>query len=106
MTVPEIDVAALAELHAHGATIIDVRNPDEYEAGHVPAATLIPLPEFAVRIDEVPTGEAIYVICAVGGRSLKAAELLAERGVDATNVAGGTKAWIAAGLPVTVGAQP
>ncbi len=106
MTVPEIDVTALADLHAAGATVIDVRNPDEYEAGHVPGATLIPLPEIPDRVGEIPLGEPVYLICAVGGRSMRAAEFLAAQGADVTNIAGGTKGWIAAGLPTTAGDQP
>ena len=103
MDVPEIEAPALADLHARGVTLIDVRNPDEYEAGHVPGARLIPLPEVSDRADEVPAGEPVYVICAVGVRSRRACELLAGRGRDVTNVAGGTKGWIEAGLPVTRG---
>jgi len=104
--IPEIDVDTLAELHAGGVTIIDVRNPDEYDEAHVPGVTLIPLPEVAARIDEVPTGEPVYIICAVGGRSRRAGELLADHGVDAINVAGGTKAWIASGHPTSSGDTP
>jgi rhodanese-related sulfurtransferase len=104
--VPEIDAGALAELHATGVTVIDVRNPDEYEAGHVPGARLIPLPEVSDRVDEVPGGTPVYVICALGGRSRKACELLAAQGRDVTNVAGGTKGWIDAGRPVTTGSEP
>jgi rhodanese-related sulfurtransferase len=104
--IPQIDVASLARAHAAGATVLDVRNPDEYEAGHVPGAVLIPLPELAERVDEVPTGAPLYVICAMGGRSQKAAEHLAAGGRDVANVAGGTTAWIEAGFDVTSGSQP
>ena len=106
MDVPEIDVSTLADLQARGATVIDVRNPDEYEAGHVPGARLIPLPEVPERVDEVPGDGPVYVICAMGGRSRKACELLQAQGRDVTNVAGGTKAWIEEGHTVTVGSQP
>lgn len=106
MDIPEIDVAALAELHAAGATIIDVRNPDEYKTAHVPGVALIPLPEVADRIAEIPAEAPVYVICAVGGRSRKACEVLSAQGRDATNVAGGTNAWVEAGYPVTTGLTP
>ena len=106
MDVSEIDVEALAKLHADGATVIDVRNPDEYESGHVPGARLIPLPEVAERVDEVPEGEPVYVICAMGGRSHKAAEFFRANGIDAVNVAGGTKAWIEADQPTNTGMEP
>jgi rhodanese-related sulfurtransferase len=104
--VPEIDVPAFAALHASGATVIDVRNPDEYEAGHVPGAELIPLPEVPARVAEVPDDGPVYVICAVGGRSRKACEVLAGHGRRVTNIAGGTKGWIEAGLPVNTGTTP
>ena len=106
MTVPEIDVHELARLHATGATIVDVRNQDEYDDAHVPGVQLIPLPEFAARVDEIPAEGPVYVICAVGGRSRKAAELLISKGVDATNVAGGTKGWIDAGYDTNTGDAP
>ena len=106
MDVPEIDVAQLASLVDGGAFVLDVRNPDEYDEAHVPGVTLIPLPEVPDRSGEVPTDRPVYVICAAGARSRKAAEYLIPLGVDATNVAGGTNAWIEAGNPVSRGEQP
>ena len=106
LPVPEIDVEQFAALHNSGSTVIDVRMPDEYESGHVPGARLIPLPELPDRISEVPVGEPVYFVCAGGGRSRKAAEYLAAQGIDATNVAGGTKAWIESGKPTNTGTEP
>jgi rhodanese-related sulfurtransferase len=103
MPVPEIDVHELARRREQGASLLDVRNPDEWETARVPGAPLIPLPELAERADEVPAGEPLYVICAVGGRSAKAAEHLRSLGVDAVNVTGGTRAWIEAGYPTESG---
>lgn len=103
MEVPEIDVAELAEARRGGATLIDVREPDEYEQAHVPGARLVPLATVPERLDEVPDAGAVYVICAKGGRSLKAAEFYRSQGIDAINVAGGTSAWIDAGQPVDTG---
>lgn len=97
--VPEIDVSELAEVHAAGALVIDVRSDEEYAAGHVPGAHLIPLPDVVERIDEVPTTGTVYVICGSGPRSAKAVEHYRTQGIDAVNVAGGTRAWIDAGLP-------
>jgi rhodanese-related sulfurtransferase len=101
--IPEIDIAALADLHAQGAAVIDVRNPDEYEDAHVPGATLIPLPEVPDRVAEFPTDRRVYLICAVGGRSMRAGEFLAAQGLDVVNIAGGTKEWVAAGHPTNSG---
>jgi rhodanese-related sulfurtransferase len=107
MDVPEIDVAVLAERRQEGAPVIDVRTPDEYVEGHVPGAVLLPLPELVERVDEVPDdGKPVYLICAVGNRSARAAEYLRGQGVDAINVTGGTVAWIDAGQPVATGEQP
>ncbi len=106
MDVPEVDIATFAERHAEGSPVIDVREPDEYAEGHVPGAVLIPLGEVADRSGEVPTGATVYVICAKGGRSMRAAEHLATDGRDVVNVAGGTTGWIDAGLPTVAGDRP
>lgn len=106
MTVPEVDIEAFAGLHGDGVTVIDVREPHEYEEAHVSGARLIPLGEVADRAAEVPEGETVYVICAMGGRSMRAAEHLAGLGRDVVNVAGGTKGWIEAGHPTVAGDQP
>jgi len=101
----EVDLEAFAEAHAKGATLLDVRNPDEYEERHVPGAILIPLDELGDRLDEVPKASPLYVICARGGRSLRAAEALAGEGFDALSVAGGTIAWADSGRPVATGPE-
>lgn len=106
MDVPEIDIAEAARRLDAGTPVIDVREPDEYEDGHVPGAPLIPLGDVADRADEVPTDREVLIICKAGGRSRKAAEVLRARGVDAVNIAGGTMAWIEAGHPVVTGADP
>lgn len=105
MSVPEIDVHELATLREQGATLLDVRNPDEWAEARVPGVPLIPLPELAERVDEVPDGEPLYVICAGGVRSAKAVEHLRGLGRDAVNIAGGTKAWVEAGYPTDSGAE-
>ncbi len=98
-----MDLRTLASAHAGGAVVLDVRNPDEYNAGHVPGAKLIPLGELSARQDEIPGGDPIYVICATGGRSLAATKAMIEAGYRAVSVMGGTKAWIEAGHPVVKG---
>ncbi|HEX6569658.1 MAG TPA: rhodanese-like domain-containing protein [Acidimicrobiales bacterium] len=106
MDVPEIDITELAVLQASDVPLIDVREPDEYTAAHVPGATLIPLATVPDNVDRVPVDGTVYVICARGGRSLRAAEFLRAQGVDAVNVAGGTLAWVDAGHSVTTGMEP
>lgn len=103
MDVPEIDVNELASRRAGGAPLIDVREDDEYAEARVPGAQHIPLGEVAERVDEVSSEGTVYVICARGGRSAKAVEHYRSVGIDAVNVAGGTLAWIDAGLPTDSG---
>jgi rhodanese-related sulfurtransferase len=103
MAAPEISVTELADLHAQGATIVDVREPDEYEEFHVPGVRLIPLGEVPERMGEIPSDERVYVICKSGGRSARAVEFLNEQGYDTVSVAGGSTAWADAGHPVDSG---
>jgi len=101
----EITVDELAPLHAQGGiTIIDVREPDEYAAAHVPGARLVPLATVPDAVDSLPVDERLYVICHSGARSLRAADYLLARGLDAVSVAGGTSAWVHRGLEYDTGA--
>lgn len=86
--------------------LIDVREPDEYVAGHVPGAKLIPLATVPVRTSELDKTKTQYVICKSGGRSAQAAQFLIEQGFAAINIAGGTMAWIELGEEVNLGEQP
>jgi rhodanese-related sulfurtransferase len=106
MDVPEIDVAELARVRAAAVPLIDVREPDEYTAAHVPGALLVPLATVPDRLADVPAEGTVYVICAKGARSLRAAEFYRSQGIDAVNVAGGTTAWVDAGQPVSTGMEP
>lgn len=81
--------------------VIDVRNPDEYAAGHVPNASLIPHTTVFARKDELPTNKDIIFVCAVGQRSALAAEMAAATGLTRLyNLEGGTDAWVKAGQPI------
>ena len=101
--VPEVDVTGLARALEAGAPLVDVRTEDEYVGGHVPGALLVPLHELGERHTELSTEEEVYVICAVGGRSAAAVGALNRAGYRTVNVAGGTAAWMEAGLPVVEG---
>ncbi len=94
------DIAALHAAWEQGATVIDVREKYEYDEGHVPGARLIPMGQVADRLDEVPRGELVYVICRSGHRSQESADLLNARGHQALSVDGGTMAWREAGHPL------
>jgi rhodanese-related sulfurtransferase len=102
----EVDLDTFATAVADGAVVLDVRNPDEYESGHVAGAVLIPLGELNARQEEIPDGDPVYVICAVGGRSLQATKAMVGAGYHAVSVAGGTKGWIEQGRPVVTGMSP
>ncbi|GGQ24927.1 rhodanese-like domain-containing protein [Streptosporangium sandarakinum] len=96
MTVPEVEAQAVPD----GAFLLDVRENDEWRAGHAPTAVHIPLGELQVRAGEVPPDAPVYVICRSGGRSAHAAAWLNHVGRDAINVGGGMQAWGSAGLPM------
>ena len=89
----------ITELEGRGLPLIDVREADEFASGHVPGAISIPMSEITGRLDELHEG-AFDVICQAGGRSARVVEYLAAQGHDATNVEGGTGAWISMGKPV------
>ncbi len=82
-----------------GVPLIDVRETDEFAAGHVPGAVNLPMSTIGERLEELPAGP-FDVICQAGGRSARVVEALTARGHDATNVEGGTGAWIQAGYDV------
>ena len=75
---------------AAGAVVIDVREPYEYASGHVPGALSIPMHLVPLRVDEIPSDRDVYVICAAGNRSWQVCHYLGQRGIEATNVTGGT----------------
>ncbi|GII95842.1 sulfurtransferase [Sinosporangium siamense] len=102
--VPEVDVRAVPG----GAYLLDVREHDEWQAGHVESAVHIPLGELQRRVGEVPKESTVYVVCRVGGRSANAVAWLNHVGWDAVNVGGGMHSWAAAGLEMVseTGRQP
>ncbi|HUQ62449.1 MAG TPA: rhodanese-like domain-containing protein [Acidimicrobiales bacterium] len=105
-TVPEVDLDEVARGRDQGVPLIDVRQPEEYDAAHVPGARLIPLSEVGLRVTEVPTGGPVHIICLTGARSEKAVQFLRQRGIDAYSVVGGTKAWVESGHPTVSGPTP
>lgn len=86
---PAIPVSRLPD----GAVLLDVREDDEWAAGHAPDAVHIPMTVLADRLDEVPDGDPVYVICRSGGRSARVAGYLNANGWDAVSVDGGMSMW-------------
>ncbi len=96
--VRDVDVRGAAAMSEEGVLVLDVREPDEWAAGHMAGAVHIPLGDLDPTT--VPDGSPIVVVCRSGNRSSKAAVGLQESGRDVFNMAGGMKAWQQAGLPV------
>jgi rhodanese-related sulfurtransferase len=93
-------VEAAAWLRDADALVVDVREPAEFTAGHIPDAMSVPQADLATRLDDLPRERDLLVVCAGGTRSLRAAKFLKQVGYDrVTNMSGGTSAWRAAGLP-------
>ena len=104
--IPEVDVVEASSGDAH-TVLLDVREADEWAAGRAPGALWIPLGELERARTQIPFNRRVACVCRSGARSARAAEALNSWGFDAVNVAGGMKAWAAAGLPVvTEGEQP
>jgi sulfur-carrier protein adenylyltransferase/sulfurtransferase len=96
--VSSIDTLQLAELlakkHPDDLTLLDVRQPREYAAGHLPGAKSIPLGELEQRLGELDARTTVVVYCAVGLRSRGAAALLGDAGFGRVyNLTGGLQAW-------------
>lgn len=80
--------------------VIDVRSPSEFASGHIPGATNFPMDELEARSGDLKRVASIVLVCQGGARASMARQLLAERGGKLRVLAGGTKSWIDAGLPV------
>ena len=96
---PSVDAAAVPA----DAILLDVRENDEWAAGHAESAVHIPMGEVVGRLAELPEGAPVHVVCRVGGRSAQVTQFLIGQGVDAVNVSGGMLDWEAAGRPVVDG---
>lgn len=80
--------------------LLDVREDDEWAAGHAPDAVHIPMSELTGRLADVPQASPLYVICRSGGRSERVSQYLNANGWEAVNVAGGMSAWAGLSLPL------
>lgn len=99
-----IEQVSAAELNAAqqagSIALFDVREQWEFDAGHVPGAQWIPMALVPLRVDDFASRQPAYVICRTGNRSGQVCMYLAQRGIRAINVDGGTEAWQRLGLPV------
>lgn len=98
------DIQSLQGEQSGESVVLDVRNRPEWDAGHLPGARLIPLPELTARLGELPKGVPIRVHCQSGARSAVAASVLRASGfADVTDLSGGFLAWMARGGAVERG---
>ncbi len=96
----EIGLDDFVAAHSQGAPVLDVRELDEWNAGHVPGAVHIPMNDVPARITELPQDSPFFVICATGNRSGQVVEALRQQGLQAINVTGGTSGWSQRGWPL------
>ena len=100
----EVSIEQLAVALDEGAVVVDVREADEWADGHIAGTRLLPVSEFQGRWREIPRDVGtVYIVCAVGARSGRVAEVLRKAGFHAVNVTGGTKAWAEDGRPLVPG---
>ena len=98
-----VDATGVRDLAGDGATLVDVREPDEYAAGHIPGAIQMPLGTLQANLERIPRDRPAVTYCAMGERSASAASILERGGFAAVrNLDGGIEAWLAAGQRIAV----
>ena len=108
MSIPTIELSNVPTELPDGVVVLDVREPEEWAAGHIEGAVHIPLGTLPVRLQDLPDAQQFLVVCKVGGRSAQATMYLGQQGHAAVNLAGGMLDWEAAGRPMVseTGADP
>jgi rhodanese-related sulfurtransferase len=96
----EISREEAQKMVAAGAQLVDVRVDHEWDAGHIPGATHLPLAELAERAGEIDKDRPVVLYCRGGNRSTMATAALAESGYDAAKLDEGIVGWSEAGLPI------
>jgi len=93
----QVSAAEAISLSAGSARLIDVREPWEFEAGHAPQATNVPMSQLDARLDELSKDDTLLIVCHSGQRSQSVTGRLDHAGFSAVNVIGGMLDWVAAG---------
>jgi rhodanese-related sulfurtransferase len=97
----QISISQALDKYHSGAFILDVRTSEEWNQGHIPGSTLIPLDQLSGRLVEVPRNRDVVVVCRTGVRSAQGLQILQQAGFTrAASMTGGMTAWQAAGYPV------
>jgi rhodanese-related sulfurtransferase len=99
MQIPTVSVDGVPDPLPDGLVVLDVREPLEWEHGHIEGAVHIPLSLLPTRHTELPEAQTL-VVCKIGGRSAQAVQYLLGRGHDVVNLDGGMLDWEAAGRPM------
>jgi rhodanese-related sulfurtransferase len=105
MEIPTASVAGVPDPLPDGLLVLDVREDEEWRAGHVEGSVHVPLMELGARYPELPQAEQTLVVCRVGSRSAYAAAFLVQQGIEAVNLDGGLVAWEAAGRALVTDAD-
>ena len=103
-SVPEVDVSGVPMAFDDSVVLLDVRENDEWDRGHAAGARHIPMGEVPARMAEIDPAATLFVVCNLGGRSMRVARYLAQNGYEPINVRGGMAAWSDAGRPVVTDA--
>ena len=98
-----VSVDEAYQLYQSGTFFLDVRSPEEWNDYHAPNTTLIPLEELPSRVNELPKGQPIVVVCRSGNRSQEGRDILLGAGFDATSMTGGLNEWRDSGYPIASG---
>lgn len=107
MAIHQVTIRELKGILPGGGTLIDVRELDEYIAGHIPRAVSIPMSTIEDNVNRFRDEFDVYLVCQSGRRSLMACEFLHDRDiVNVVNVATGTLGWVASGGSLTQGDLP
>ncbi len=98
----DVDVQTTAALREQpDVMILDVREQDEWDAGHIPGAVFMPMGQVPDRLSEIPKDKTVIVQCRSGNRSSQVTDFLVQQGfTNVHNMSGGLNAWQSAGLPV------
>jgi rhodanese-related sulfurtransferase len=98
--VREVPVSEVPTSFDESVVLLDVREDDEWQRGHAEGAIHIPMGQVPARMSEIDPNAQLFVVCHLGGRSMRVASYLTQNGYAPINVAGGMQAWADAGRPV------
>ncbi len=96
---PNVAISGIPDPLPEDLSVLDVREPVEWQHGHIEGAHHVPLADLPSRLAEVPEGRTL-VVCKAGGRSSQAVAFLAQQGHDVVSLDGGMLDWESAGRPM------